>query len=153
MHSATKRIREVRLSGNRDCSGKYKVVREGQKKERRDWISSSMQNCKPGFKQIFEIVTNEYRDGKHPKEQIAQILSIAPVLPKQMLQGRTSQLPTRPAQQAQPGPSKSVQAPGGSIGATTSQPTRQELKDITGPKLERQDSITSDLDEFVDAKN
>jgi len=37
------------------------------------------------------LIVSSSRNGKTPREQVAQILSVAPILPKQMLQGSTQQ--------------------------------------------------------------
>ncbi|KAI9724606.1 MAG: hypothetical protein M1828_003629 [Chrysothrix sp. TS-e1954] len=81
-------------------------------------------------------VINAKIDGKTPQEQVSQILSIAPVLPKAMTPA-SSQPPAATAMGGNAVPPSAAAPPS---------------KHGPGPGMRRVDSVTSDVDEFVDAK-
>lgn len=110
-------------------------------------------------------------NGKTPKEQISQILDFAPVLPRSMMQGHGKQEhSSQTTQSAAPIQRQSHQSSTSSFShpialssstssqtgprqfAHTSAAPKQDLHDLSGPKVKRQDSITDELDEFEDAK-
>jgi len=107
-------------------------------------------------------------DGKTPQEQTSQILAVAPILPKHLqskvggnaasqqsstASQQTATLPIRGGPSAHAAPT----SPAPDQEATTSRhheaAQSQNAHDTNSAKLKRQDSLTAELDEFVDAKD
>lgn len=119
------------------------------------------------------IILTYHRNGPNPEDKVRQILSIAPILSGQTRQQMNGYLPRQQPQPQQQSPQLSS---GGSPvnlidfdQASTAQkrpsPNSQSLKSggippglqqplqpESGEPLKRQDTITKDLDEFVDAE-
>lgn len=122
-------------------------------------IGFSMRRCRMGCRfhcLIHKLICTS--DGRSPKEQIQQILAVAPVLPRQLMSQSGG---GGPASRHQSG---GAQAPPQRL----QQPTyeRQELsnaeapahqgsiplRDAAAPVVRRRDSYSHEVDKFVDAK-
>jgi hypothetical protein len=115
------------------------------------------------------ITDDDDSDGHTPKEQIQQILAVAPVLPRSMMgkqapsqsqQSTSSQhhSSSSHASHALASSSSSIRSSSTSSGprhVAHTMPIKQKtnLHDVAGLKVQRQDSITDELDEFVDASS
>lgn len=106
--------------------------------ENLDWIINTKMYVSRRNQAFWKLTMNS--DGKTPEEQTAQILQIAPILPKNLA-------PSQQTSQSQPPPP----APAAPTQASNI-PSNASKQATTAAAVRRTDSITSDVDEFVDAK-
>ena len=93
-------------------------------------------------------------NGKTPQEQTAQILQVAPILPKSLAppqQASATKAASAPAAPA-PVPRPTAQAPPTTAAQAPAPTAPVGTNDATAPQVRRADSVTNDVDEFVDAK-
>lgn len=132
-----------------------------------------MQTCKL---EIFDrSLTNMTSDGATPEEKTKQILAVAPIVKGQSRTPAASGLPSQQTQQPSQPPTQQHQQPSGhndlidfgqaetvpvsavpergsSVKHTTQGPPGLQEPLIPGAPIQRVDTATKELDEFVDAK-
>ena len=169
-------------NGNQSFSERFKADQAGPRKARKTWTGYWMQRCMDRTQKVPYAANVMISDGPTPEAKEKQILAIAPILPGQTISQTHSRshqsngpvpqssghADEAPSQSPQPHPTSDLIDFGQSSQPAqqqqqssnqhvlesqhTTQGSQKPLEPEIGTPIKRQDTITKEVDEFVDAE-